>query len=90
MSTELRTKQPKNIIGHDNSSVVNWIHVAIIAPGLVRFCILLCVWCWAFGTDGTTGRRHWPTGLSTSSTCHGWAGQLLSYTVRLLPRTSAR
>ncbi|ELR20225.1 uncharacterized protein ACA1_116980 [Acanthamoeba castellanii str. Neff] len=34
MSTELRTKQPKNIIGHDNSSVVNWIHVAIIAPGL--------------------------------------------------------
>ena len=41
MSTELRTKQPKNIIGHDNSSVVNWIHVAVIAPGLVRFCILL-------------------------------------------------
>merc|ERR1711879_150039 len=34
MSTELRTKQPKNIIGHDNSSVVNWIHVAVIAPGL--------------------------------------------------------
>jgi hypothetical protein len=35
MSTELGTKRTRNIIGHDNSSLVNWIHVGVIAPGLV-------------------------------------------------------
>lgn len=65
MSTELRTKQPKNIIGHDNSSVVNWIHVAVIAPGLVRFCILLST-SRVVGLSVLTARPAGGTGLPAS------------------------
>jgi hypothetical protein len=66
MSTELRTKQPKNIIGHDNSSVVNWIHVAVIAPGLVRFCILLSLTSRVVGLSVLTARPAGGTGLPAS------------------------